>query len=118
MVCSIACWGGSVGSRGGGGGGDEGAYPPPPPPALWLEPLGSGSDFTPFLQHLTLSSLNVGFGGESNGGIYHSVYDTVNWYTKFSDGDFVYGANLHVDEFVLQRKITDHVFCNVRGHFG
>ena len=34
-------------------------------PALRLEPLGSGSDFTPFLQHLTFSSLNVGFGGES-----------------------------------------------------
>ena len=45
-------------------------------PALRLAPLGSGSDFTPFLQHLTLSALNVGFGGESHGGIYHSVYDT------------------------------------------
>ena len=58
------------------------------------QPLGSGSDYTPFLQHLTLSSLNVGFGGESNGGIYHSMYDTVNWYTKFSDGDFAYGRTL------------------------
>ena len=60
---------------------------------LWLSPLGSGSDYTPFLQHLTLASLNVGFGGESNGGIYHSMYDTVNWYTKFSDGDFAYGRD-------------------------
>jgi len=62
--------------------------------ALWLEPLGSGSDFTPFLQHLTLSALNVGFGGESSGGIYHSMYDTVTWYTRFSDGDFSYGRTL------------------------
>ena len=46
-------------------------------PSLRLAPLGSGSDFTPFLQHLTLSALNVGFGGESPGGVYHSVYDTV-----------------------------------------
>jgi N-acetylated-alpha-linked acidic dipeptidase len=63
-------------------------------PAIQLEPLGSGSDFTPFLQHLTLSALNVGFGGESNGGIYHSVYDSVAWYTKYSDGDFSYGRTL------------------------
>jgi N-acetylated-alpha-linked acidic dipeptidase len=63
-------------------------------PALRLEPLGSGSDFTPFLQHLTLSALNVSFGGESQGGIYHSVYDTVAWYTRFSDGDFAYGRTL------------------------
>jgi N-acetylated-alpha-linked acidic dipeptidase len=63
-------------------------------PALRLEPLGSGSDFTPFLQHLTLSALNVGFGGESQGGIYHSIYDSVNWYTKYSDGDFAYGRTL------------------------
>ena len=61
---------------------------------LWLEPLGSGSDFTPFLQHLTLSSLNVGFGGESSGGIYHSAYDSLNWYMKYSDGEFLYGRTL------------------------
>ena len=75
--------------------------------ALWLEPLGSGSDFTPFLQHLTLSSLNVGFGGESNGGIYHSVYDTVNWYTKFSDGDFSYGRTLSQLTGTLLLRLAD-----------
>jgi N-acetylated-alpha-linked acidic dipeptidase len=75
--------------------------------ALWLEPLGSGSDFTPFLQHLTLSALNVGFGGESNGGIYHSVYDTVNWYTKFSDGDFSYGRTLSQLTGTLLLRLAD-----------
>ena len=75
--------------------------------ALWLEPLGSGSDFTPFLQHLTLSSLNVGFGGESNGGIYHSIYDTVNWYTKFSDGDFSYGRTLSQLTGTLLLRLAD-----------
>jgi N-acetylated-alpha-linked acidic dipeptidase len=63
-------------------------------PAFRIDPLGSGSDFTPFLQHLTISSLNIGFGGESSGGIYHSAYDSVHWYTKFSDADFSYGRTL------------------------
>ena len=49
-------------------------------PSFRIAPLGSGSDYTPFLQHLTLSALNVGFGGESPGGVYHSAYDTVKWY--------------------------------------
>jgi N-acetylated-alpha-linked acidic dipeptidase len=75
--------------------------------ALWLEPLGSGSDFTPFLQHLTLSALNVGFGGESDGGIYHSIYDSVTWYTKFSDGDFSYGRTLAQLTGTLLLRLAD-----------
>ena len=51
-------------------------------PAFRIAPLGSGSDFTPFLQHLTLASLNLGFGGDSPGGVYHSVYDSFEWYTQ------------------------------------
>jgi N-acetylated-alpha-linked acidic dipeptidase len=62
--------------------------------AFRIAPLGSGSDYTPFLQHLTLSSLNVGFGGESPGGVYHSAYDTVKWYQTHSDGDYSYGRTL------------------------
>ena len=61
---------------------------------LRLEALGSGSDFTPFLQHLGVASLNVGFGGEDQGGIYHSIYDDFTWYTRFADGDFVYARAL------------------------
>ena len=63
-------------------------------PAIRIAPLGSGSDFTPFLQHLTVASLNLGFGGDSPGGVYHSVYDSFEWYTKYSDGDFVFGRTL------------------------
>ena len=63
-------------------------------PNIRIAPLGSGSDFTPFLQHLTVASLNLGFGGESPGGVYHSVYDSFEWYTKYSDGDFTYGRTL------------------------
>ncbi len=61
---------------------------------LRLEALGSGSDFTPFLQHVGLPTLNIGFGGEDGGGIYHSIYDSFHWYTHFSDTSFVYGRAL------------------------
>jgi N-acetylated-alpha-linked acidic dipeptidase len=61
---------------------------------LRIGALGSGSDFTAFLDHLTMASLNLGFGGEGEGGIYHSNYDSFDWYTRFSDGDFVYGRAL------------------------
>ncbi len=61
---------------------------------LRIEALGSGSDFTPFLQHLGIPTLNAGYGGEDGGGIYHSIYDTFSWYTRFSDTSFVYGRAL------------------------
>jgi N-acetylated-alpha-linked acidic dipeptidase len=56
--------------------------------------LGSGSDYTPFLQHLGIASLALGYGGEDDGGVYHSVYDDFYWYTHFSDTAFVYGKAL------------------------
>ena len=61
---------------------------------LRIGALGSGSDYTAFLDHLGVASLNLGYGGEDGGGIYHSVYDDYYWYTHFSDGDFVYGRAL------------------------
>ena len=61
---------------------------------LKIGALGSGSDFTPFLQHLGIASMNLGYGGEDNGGIYHSIYDDFYWYTHFSDSTFVYGRAL------------------------
>jgi N-acetylated-alpha-linked acidic dipeptidase len=57
---------------------------------LRIEPLGSGTDFTTFLDHLGVASLNMSFAGEDNEGIYHSIYDDFYWYTHFSDSDFVY----------------------------
>ena len=59
-----------------------------------IDALGSGSDFTPFLQHLGIASLNVGYSGEDAGGVYHSIYDDFAWYTRFSDTDFAYGRTL------------------------
>ena len=61
---------------------------------LRLAALGSGSDYTAFLDHLTIASLNLGFGGDGGGGVYHSAYDTFHWYTTFSDGDFSHSAAL------------------------
>jgi N-acetylated-alpha-linked acidic dipeptidase len=61
---------------------------------LDISPLGSGSDYTPFLQHLGIASLNLGFGGESGGGSYHSQYDSYDYYTRFGDPGFRYGVTL------------------------
>jgi len=61
---------------------------------LRIAALGSGSDYTAFLQHDGVASVNLGFGGEDGGGIYHSIYDDFYWYTHFSDTDFVYGRAL------------------------
>src|SRR6266852_4294953 len=61
---------------------------------LRIPALGSGSDYTAFLQHDGVAALNIGFGGEDDGGIYHSIYDDFYWYTNFSDKDFVYGRAL------------------------
>jgi N-acetylated-alpha-linked acidic dipeptidase len=63
-------------------------------PDLRLSALGSGSDYTAFIDHLGVASLNLGYGGEDDGGIYHSIYDDFYWYTHFSDRDFVYGRAL------------------------
>src|SRR5208282_5302655 len=61
---------------------------------LRIEALGSGTDFTAFLDHVGIATLDLGFGGEDDGGIYHSIYDDFYWYTHFSDTTFVYGRAL------------------------
>ena len=50
--------------------------------------LGSGSDFTPFIQHLGVPSTDIG--SEGPYGVYHSVFDNYNWFVKFADPTFVY----------------------------
>jgi len=59
-----------------------------------LSALGSGSDFSPFLQHLGIPSFNLGFGGESSGGEYHSIYDSYDDFRRFKDPTFQYGVVL------------------------
>jgi N-acetylated-alpha-linked acidic dipeptidase len=60
---------------------------------LRIDALGSGSDYTPFLQHAGVASLNLGFSDEATayGGVYHSIYDDFTWATHFGDSSFVYG---------------------------
>jgi N-acetylated-alpha-linked acidic dipeptidase len=61
---------------------------------LRIDPLGSGTDFTTFLDHLGIASLNVSYAGEDHEGIYHSIYDDFYWYTHFPDKDFIYSRAL------------------------
>jgi N-acetylated-alpha-linked acidic dipeptidase len=64
------------------------------PAGLHLEALGAGSDYVAFLHHIGIASLNLSFSGVGGGGVYHSIYDSWRWYTRFSDGDFKYGKGL------------------------
>lgn len=61
---------------------------------LRISALGSGTDFTAFLDHLGIATLDLSYAGEDDQGIYHSIYDDFYWYTHFSDYDFVYGRAL------------------------
>ncbi|HZW58712.1 MAG TPA: transferrin receptor-like dimerization domain-containing protein [Woeseiaceae bacterium] len=61
---------------------------------LRISPLGSGSDYTPFLQHLGVASANMGFGGEGEGGSYHTLYDTYEHFTTWRDPGLRYGVAL------------------------
>lgn len=56
--------------------------------------LGAGSDYSPFIQHMGIASMNLGFGGEDPAGVYHSIYDTYDHYTRFGDPGFQYGIAL------------------------
>lgn len=59
-----------------------------------LEALGAGSDYSPFIQHMGIASIDLGFGGENRGGEYHSVYDSYDLFTRFKDPGFQYGVAL------------------------
>ncbi len=59
-----------------------------------LGALGAGSDYSSFIQHLGVPSLNIGYGGENSGGEYHSIYDSYDNYIRFKDPGFEYGVAL------------------------
>jgi N-acetylated-alpha-linked acidic dipeptidase len=61
---------------------------------LKLDAMGSGSDYSSFIQHEGIPSLNLAFGGEDGGGEYHSIYDSYSLYEKFKDPGFQYGVAL------------------------
>ena len=62
--------------------------------SMTLSALGSGSDYSAFLQHAGIPSLNIGFGGEDAGGSYHTIYDSYDHYSRFGDPGFKYGVAL------------------------
>ncbi len=74
---------------------------------LTIGALGSGSDYTVFLDHLTVASLNLGFGGEQRDGFYHSKYDTFESYTTFADKDFTHGRGLSQTIGSLIMRLAD-----------
>jgi N-acetylated-alpha-linked acidic dipeptidase len=74
---------------------------------LPIAALGSGSDYTVFLDHLGIASLDLGYGGEDQGGQYHSIYDDFYWYTHFADTDFVYGRALAQTAGTMMLRLAD-----------
>jgi N-acetylated-alpha-linked acidic dipeptidase len=71
-----------------------------------LDALGTGSDYTPFLQHLGIASLNVQYDGEEDqGGVYHSAYDTYEHYLRFGDPGLAYG--------VAEAQTTGHLMLRI-----
>lgn len=77
--------------------------------SLSIGALGSGSDYTAFLDHLGVPSLDIGFGGEGGGGVYHSIYDDFYWYTHFSDTTFAYGRALAQVAGTAMLRLSDAV---------
>jgi N-acetylated-alpha-linked acidic dipeptidase len=63
-------------------------HPSPSEPDVRIGTLGSGSDYTPFIQHLGVPSTDIG--SEGSYGVYHSTFDDYTWFTKFADPTFVY----------------------------
>ena len=90
-----------------------------------IEALGSGSDYTAFLDFAGVASVNLDFSGETDGGVYHSVYDDFYWFTHFSDVGFLYGRALAqtagtsvlrlADADLLPFNFSD-LFSTVRGY--
>jgi N-acetylated-alpha-linked acidic dipeptidase len=74
---------------------------------LLVDAMGSGSDYTAFYHHLGIASLNLGFGGEDDGGVFHSIYDSFHWFTKFSDSAFVYERALAQTVGTLVMRLAD-----------
>ncbi|MGZ6016372.1 MAG: transferrin receptor-like dimerization domain-containing protein [Phenylobacterium sp.] len=106
----------TLAEAGGGGARGEGANPAAraaandPSKDLPLGALGSGSDYSAFLQHLGLPSLDFGYGGEGeSGGVYHSLYDDFQHHSTFVDPGFAYDATLAktVGRAVMRLADTD-----------
>ncbi len=72
-----------------------------------LEALGAGSDYSPFNQYLGIASIDLGFGGESSGGEYHSIYDSYDNFIRFKDPGFSYGVALSKTAGRIMLRLAD-----------
>jgi N-acetylated-alpha-linked acidic dipeptidase len=54
--------------------------------------LGSGSDYTAFLDHVGIASLDMGLNGHGGDGSYHSTYDNPTWFKKYIDPQFTFSV--------------------------
>jgi len=89
---------------------------------LRISALGSGSDYTVFIDHLAIASTNLSFRGEG-GGVYHSIYDSFDWYRRFGDPQFVYGRAMAQFHAVAMARMADAAvlpfeFTNLAETFG
>jgi N-acetylated-alpha-linked acidic dipeptidase len=85
---------------------DDSLGKPPASGEFRIDALGSGSDYTPFLQHLGVASLDVRFAPDDSG-VYHSAYDDFNWYSHFSDTTFAYGRTLSQVHLTALMRLAD-----------
>jgi len=74
---------------------------------LRMGALGDGSDYTSFMHHAGIAAMDIRFGGEDQGGEYHSIYDDFYWYTHFSDTKFVYGKALSQAGGMAMMRLAD-----------
>ena len=74
---------------------------------LKLEALGAGSDYSPFFQYLGIACMDLGFGGESPGGEYHSIFDSYDLFTRFKDPGFKYGVALSKTAGRIMMRLAD-----------
>jgi N-acetylated-alpha-linked acidic dipeptidase len=94
--------------RTGRGGGDGGGAEDRNRADTRIGALGSGSDYSGFIDHLGVPSVNIGYGGEDEGGgQYHSIYDDFYWYTHFQDTDFAYGKALAQTGGTMMMRLAD-----------
>jgi N-acetylated-alpha-linked acidic dipeptidase len=76
-------------------------------PDLRIGALGSGSDYTVFIDHLGVPSVDIGYGGEDKGTQYHSIYDDIYFYEHFEDTTFVYGRALAQTAGTMAMRLAD-----------
>jgi len=69
--------------------------------------LGSGSDYTVFVDHLNIASANIGIGGIQSTGVYHSIYDSYDFFMRYHDRTFEYGKALAGAMVVAMLRMAD-----------